>query len=72
LIEFFESSVLESKALKACERSLNINFMSNHPTTAFLDSFEWGHAKFFYDAKQGDLCLDITFERGSNEPNSKA
>lgn len=38
LIEFFESSVLESKVLKACEKSLNLNFISNHPSTAFLDS----------------------------------
>ena len=42
LIEFYESSVLESKVIKACEKSLNLNFMSNHPSTAFLDSWEWG------------------------------
>lgn len=42
LIEFFESSVLESKVLKACEKSLNLNFISNHSSTAFLDSCEWG------------------------------
>jgi hypothetical protein len=71
LIEFFESSVLESKVLKACEKSLNLNFMSNHPSTAFLDC-EWGQAIFFYDAKQGDLSLDITFQRSSNEPSLKA
>jgi hypothetical protein len=71
LIEFFESSVLESKVLKACEEALNLNFISNHPSTAFLDFCEWGHAVFFYDAKQGDLSLDITFQRSANEPISK-
>jgi hypothetical protein len=71
LIEFFESSILESKVLKACEKSLNLNFMSNHPSTAFLDPCEWGQAIFFYDAKQGDLSLDITFQRSSTEPNLK-
>jgi hypothetical protein len=40
LIEFLETSVLESKVLKACEKSLNIKFMSNHPSTAFLDTCE--------------------------------
>jgi hypothetical protein len=70
LIEFFESSVLESKVLKACEKALNLNFISDHPSTAFLDICEWGHAVFFYDAKQGDLSLDITFQRSSNEPIS--
>ncbi|MFS2022343.1 hypothetical protein [Massilia sp. CT11-137] len=69
LIEFFESSVLESKVLKKFEKSLNLNFMSNHPSTAFLDCCEWGQVIFFYDAKQGDLSLDITFERSPNEPN---
>jgi hypothetical protein len=68
LIEFFESSVLESKVLKACEKSLNLNFMSNHPSTAFLDSCKWGQVIFFYDGKQGDLSLDITFQSSSNEP----
>ena len=72
LIEFFESSVLESKVLKACEKSLNIKFVSSHPSTAFLDSCEWGQATFFYDAKQGDLSLDITFQRSSNETSLKA
>jgi hypothetical protein len=61
LIEFFESSVLDSKVLKACEQSLNIKFTSNHPSTAFLGSCEWGQAIFFYGAKQGDLSLDIIF-----------
>src|SRR5579875_3121659 len=42
LIEFFTSSILESKIIKACERSLNLRFVSNHPSTAFLDSCEWG------------------------------
>jgi len=72
LIEFFESSVLESKVLKACEKSSNIKFVSSHPSTAFLDSCEWGQATFFYDAKQGDLSLDITFQRSSNETSLKA
>lgn len=67
-IEFFESSILESKTLKACEKSLNLNFESNHPTTAFLEFCEWGWATFFYDAKQGDLSLNITFQCSSNEP----
>jgi hypothetical protein len=72
LIEFFESSVLESKVLKACDKSLNLNLISNHPSTAFLDSCEWGQAIFFYDPKQGDLSLDVTFQRSSNEPSLKA
>jgi hypothetical protein len=72
LIEFFESSILESKVLKACEKSLNLKFMSSHPSTAFLESCEWGQAIFFYDAKQGDLSLEITFERSSTESNLKA
>ena len=67
-IEFFESSVLESKVLKACEKSLNVKFISDHPSTAFLKPCEWGHAVFFYDAKQGDLSLDITFQRSSSKP----
>jgi hypothetical protein len=46
--------------------------MSNHPSTAFLESCEWGQAIFFYDAKQGDLSLEITFQRSSNEPSLKA
>jgi len=72
LTEFFESSVLESKVLKACEKALNINFISNHPSTAFLDSCRWGQAVFSYDAKQGDLSLNITFRHSSNEPSLKA
>lgn len=60
-IEFFESSILESKIIKACEKSSNINFFSNHPSSAFLKSCEWGRVEFFYDAKQGDLSLQITF-----------
>lgn len=71
LIEFFESSVLESKILKACEKSLNISFISDHPSTAFFDSCDWGQVTFFYDAKQGDLSLEITFQRSSNEPSLK-
>jgi hypothetical protein len=65
--EFFETSVLESKVLKACEKSLNLNFISNHPSTAFLDSCDWGQAIFSYDPKQGDLSLDITFQDSSND-----
>ncbi|WP_157201947.1 hypothetical protein [Massilia sp. Root335] len=67
LIEFFESSVLESKVLKACETSLNINFASSHPSMASLNSCEWAQVTFLYDAKQGDLSLDITFRHGSTE-----
>jgi len=63
LIEFFESSILESKVIKACEKASNSNFMSNHPSNAFLNLREWGSAVFFYDAKQGDLSLKIKFER---------
>lgn len=72
LIEFFESSILESKVLKAFEKSANLNLISNHPCSAFLDPCEWGRAIFFYDAKQGDLSLDITFQRSTNEVSSKA
>lgn len=61
-IEFFESSVLESKVLKTCEKSSNVNFVSDHPTTAFLTSQKWGQARFFYDPKQGDLSLEIVFQ----------
>lgn len=71
-IEFFESSVLESKILKACEKSLNVKFISDHPSTAFLEPCEWGHAIFFYDAKQGDISLDITFQRSSGKPTSRS
>lgn len=70
LIEFFTSSILESRVIKACEKSLNLKFMSNHPSTAFLESCEWGSAIFFYDPKQGDLSLEIKFERRSTESNS--
>lgn len=66
LIEFFESSILESKVLKAFEKSLNLKFMSNHPSTAFSAPYEWGQAIFSYDAKQGDLSLDIIFHHSSN------
>ncbi|MFS2015685.1 hypothetical protein ACEN88_03795 [Massilia sp. CT11-108] len=67
LIEFFESSILESKVLKACEKTLNLKFLSNHPSEAFFKSSEWGRATFFYDAKQGDLSLDINFEHRTNK-----
>jgi len=70
LIEFFTSSILESKVIKACEKSLNLKFMSNHPSTAFLESCKCGSAVFFYDAKQGDLSLEIRIERRSTELNS--
>lgn len=70
LIEFFTSSILESKAIKACKKSLNLKFMSYHPSIAFLESCEWGSAVFFYDARQGDLSLEIRFERSSSESNS--
>ena len=63
LIEFFESSILESKVIKACEKSWNLKFMSDHPSTAFVDSCDWGSAVFFYDTKQGDLSLEIKFSR---------
>lgn len=63
LIEFFESSILESTILKLCKKSSNIDFLSNHPTRAFIDHCEWGQAIFFYDPKQGDLSLNITFQR---------
>ncbi|WP_146172017.1 hypothetical protein [Pseudoduganella armeniaca] len=62
-IEFFESSILDSRILKACEKSLNMKFVSPHPSTAILNSSAWGQAKFSYDPKQGDLSLDIIFER---------
>jgi hypothetical protein len=62
LIEFLKSSILESKVIKACEKSWNLKFTSDHPSTAFLESCEWGSAVFFYDAKQGDLSLKITFK----------
>lgn len=63
LIEFFEFSILESKVIRAFEKELNLKFMSDHPSTAFLDSCKWGNAIFIYDAKQGDLSLEIRFER---------
>lgn len=63
LSEFFKSSVLESKIIKIFEKSFNVKFISSHPSTAFLDSCKWGSANFFYDAKQGDLSLEIRFER---------
>lgn len=68
LIAFFESSILESKILKACEKSLNLVFISEHPGTAYLDPCEWGQVIFFYDAKQGDLSLGIIFQPISNHP----
>lgn len=66
-IDFFASSILESKVVKACEKSSNLKFTSNHPSTAFLEPCEWGNAMFFYDAKQGELGLEIRFEHRSTE-----
>jgi len=63
LIEFFEVSILESKIIKVCEKSWNVKFMSSHPSKAFLDFCGRGNAVFFYDAKQGDLSLEIKFKR---------
>jgi len=60
-IEFFESSVLESKILKSCEKSSDVKFKSDHPTTAYLNR-DWGQAIFFYDARQGDLSLNIILD----------
>ena len=70
LIEFLTSSILESKVVKACEKSSNVNFISNHPSTAFLPSCRWGGAEFFYDGKQGDLSLEIRFEHRPNVSDS--
>jgi len=61
LIEFFDYSILESKIVKKCESFLGVKFRSNHPSSASLDSCGWGHVTFFYDAKQGDLSLEIKF-----------
>lgn len=72
LIEFFESSILESKVLKACEKSLNLKFTSNHPSAAILNFCGWGQATFFYDAKQGALSFDINFEHRPNGPSLKS
>jgi len=66
LIEFFEASILESKVLKACEKSLNVKFISDHPSSAFLAPRKWGQVVFSYDPKQGDLSLDIIFDRNPN------
>lgn len=64
LIEFFDCSILESKIVKKCESFLGVKFISNHPSSASLDSCDWGHVMFFYDAKQGDLSLEINFING--------
>lgn len=66
LIEFFESSILESKILRACEKSSGMKFISDHPSKAFFNSQEWGSAIFSYDPKQGDLSLNIIFRRISD------
>lgn len=66
LIEFFESSILESKIIKLCEKSLDQNFLSDHPSTAFLNHCEWGRVRFFYDVKQGDLSLNIIYRLKKN------
>lgn len=60
LIEFFESSILESKIIKRFEKSLDVKLTSNHPSSAFMDPCRWGAIRFYYDARQGDLGLDIT------------
>lgn len=60
-IEFFESSILESKIIKLCEKSSGQKFLSDHPSTAFLKDCKWGQVIFFYDAKQGDLSLNIIY-----------
>jgi hypothetical protein len=61
LIEFFDCSILQSKIVKKCESFAGVKFISNHPSSASLDSCDWGHVTFFYDAKQGDLSLEIKF-----------
>lgn len=61
LVYFFTLSILESKVLKACEKSWKVKFRSDSPSTAFLDSCEWGSARFRYDPKQGDLSLELIF-----------
>ena len=66
LIEFFESNILESKILKTCERYLKSKFISNHSSSAILNFCEAGNAIALYDAKQGDLSLEIRFERKSD------
>lgn len=70
LIIFFESSILESKIIKAFEKSFNLKFKSSHPSTAALESCKWGSAIFSYDAKQGDLSLEIRFEGMLNKISS--
>ena len=72
LIVFFESSVLESKIVKALEKSSKVKFTSNHPSTASLGLRGWGSATFFYDAKQGDLSLEFLTERGSDVQTTRA
>ena len=62
LIIFFESNILESKILIAFEKKFNVEFKSNHPSNAFLESCKWGSAIFSYDAKQGDLSFEIKIQ----------
>jgi len=64
LIEFFDCNILESKIVKKCQSFWGAKFISNHPSSASLDSCDWGHVMFFYDAKQGDLSLEIRFYQG--------
>jgi len=71
LIEFFESSILKSRVLKSCEKSLKLKFKSDHPTTAFLEFPQWGKIVFFYDPKQGDLSLNIVFQDNSISSTSR-
>jgi hypothetical protein len=61
LIEFFDCSILESKIVRKFQSFWDVKFISNHPSSASLDSCDWGHVTFFYDAKQGDLSLEIKF-----------
>ncbi|MCA1857833.1 hypothetical protein LE190_18155 [Massilia oculi] len=60
-IEFFDSSILESTVLKKHEKDLEIRFKSKHPSSASADFGEAAQAIFFYDAKQGDLSLNVEF-----------
>jgi len=68
-IEFFQFSILESKVLKKLEKSLGVKFISEHPSTAVSHFCDSGTARFFYDAKQGDLSLEITLQPTSDELN---
>ncbi|MCU6432910.1 hypothetical protein LPB67_03855 [Undibacterium sp. Jales W-56] len=60
-INFFESSILESKIIKRFENKYDIKVISSHPSIAEIGSFYWGKAWFSYDPKQGDINLCITY-----------